>query len=269
MNWCGSFSIRRRLLNVAGSLSSALTHMSVSFRSFGRKLHFSPHGKPAPPRPRSSESLTIVTTESGSRRQRLPRGLVAAPRLVDLERVAVGHVPVAAQDGFKRGHGRVVSSRFERVAGSRRSGRGSRTTPSSSAASRFKLVRAWHRPIPSSSGPKTRPSSARAAGAKSQMPRHSANSTVSLPSGGRLAGLDPQPLAGVLEHLVAAAEHARERPADPDPHVADRRLREEAVEAHRVVDLGRRDLEQLGDLGHRLVRARSASAPAPGARPAA
>ena len=53
-------------MNVAGSLSSPLTHMSVSFRSFGRKLHFSPQGNPAPPRPRSSESLTIPTTLSGS-----------------------------------------------------------------------------------------------------------------------------------------------------------------------------------------------------------
>ena len=56
----------RRLLKVAGSLSSALTHMSVSFRSLGRNVHFRPQGKPAPPRPRSSESLTRLTTASGS-----------------------------------------------------------------------------------------------------------------------------------------------------------------------------------------------------------
>ena len=65
-SWCGSFSMSSRLLNVAGSLSSALMHMSVSFRSLGRNVHLRPHGNPAPPRPRSSESLTSVTTESGS-----------------------------------------------------------------------------------------------------------------------------------------------------------------------------------------------------------
>ena len=40
----------------------------------------------------------------GIARQRLPRSLIAPPRLIHLERMAVGDVPVAAQDRFKRGH---------------------------------------------------------------------------------------------------------------------------------------------------------------------
>ncbi len=60
--------------------------------------------------------------------------------------------------------------------------------------------------------------------------------------------------AGMLEQLVSPTQHARERPADPDPHVPERSLGEKAVKAHRVVDFGRRDLQDLGDLGHRLVR---------------
>src|SRR5271157_5593577 len=46
--------------------------------------------------------------------------------------------------------------------------------------------------------------------------------------GGRFSRLDAQPLAGVLQQLIAAAEHARERSADQDPDVAERRLRKEA-----------------------------------------
>ena len=71
----------------------------------------------------------------------------------------------------------------------------------------------------------------------------------------------PSRVAHVLEQLLAAAQRATERAADPDPRPAERLvLREEAVEAHRVVHLGRRELQQLGDLGHRLRAARSADA---------
>ena len=66
MSRCGSFSMSSRSLNVPGSDSSALQSRYVGFGAFfGTKLHFMPVGKPAPPRPRSSESFTICVISSG------------------------------------------------------------------------------------------------------------------------------------------------------------------------------------------------------------
>src|SRR6187455_2060340 len=48
INWCGSFSISTRSLQVPGSLSSAFTTMYLGFGDVrGTKLHFIPVGNPA------------------------------------------------------------------------------------------------------------------------------------------------------------------------------------------------------------------------------
>ena len=73
----------------------------------GKEVHFSPHGKPAPPRPRSSESLTMRRPPSPGRSPAPCATPGSRPR--DSYTLSVwlsGDVPVAAQDGFKRGHGR-------------------------------------------------------------------------------------------------------------------------------------------------------------------
>ena len=55
-----------RSLNVPGSDSSALTaRITGCSGSFGRNDHLSPVGKPAPPRPRRSESLTSCSSSAG------------------------------------------------------------------------------------------------------------------------------------------------------------------------------------------------------------
>ena len=62
---CGLAIISGTSLQAPGSDSSALTTRKCGLLSpFGRKLHFTPVAKPAPPRPRSPAFRTTVMTSS-------------------------------------------------------------------------------------------------------------------------------------------------------------------------------------------------------------
>ena len=71
--------------------------------------------------------------------------------------------------------------------------------------------------------------------------------------GGGAAGLDAEAVLGVVHQLLGAQQGARHRAADVDEVLADRLELEHLVERRRAVHLGRRDADELGDVGHRLV----------------
>ena len=65
INWWGLPSRIWRSLNVPGSDSSALTTTYLTGSLCGMKLHLTPVGKPAPPRPRKFEALTRSIVSGG------------------------------------------------------------------------------------------------------------------------------------------------------------------------------------------------------------
>ena len=66
ISWWGFFDISSRSLNAPGSDSSALQHRNLSISPRGRNEAFLPIENPAPPRPRSPESSSVVRSPSGS-----------------------------------------------------------------------------------------------------------------------------------------------------------------------------------------------------------
>ena len=74
-----------------------------------------------------------------------------------------------------------------------------------------------------------------------------------LPVGRRVAGLDAQAVLEVVQQLLAAEQHARDVRAHVDDVVADGLALEHLVERARAEHLGRRDADQLGDVGHGVV----------------
>ena len=75
---------------------------------------FVPVGKPAPPRPRRPESLTVAMTSSGAMPSARSQRLVAVVATVGVQRPGLGLVPEPAQHGRQCGHAfeSVASGRF-------------------------------------------------------------------------------------------------------------------------------------------------------------
>jgi hypothetical protein len=63
---CGFFCMRNRSLYAPGSDSSALQQRYLSIAPFGMNDAFLPMAKPAPPRPRSPDSSSSLSTAAAS-----------------------------------------------------------------------------------------------------------------------------------------------------------------------------------------------------------
>src|SRR6185312_13203439 len=87
-------------------------------------------------------------------------------------------------------------------------------------------------------------SSTRIGVAKPQAPRHSTSMTVKRPSG----------LEQRLHHVLRAADVAGRGGADLDEVAAHRVGVIHGVERHHAFDIGRREIEHLGDLADRRLR---------------
>ena len=82
---------------------------------------------------------------------------------------------------------------------------------------------------------------------------HSTSSRVKVPSAVVLPALDAEAVLEVVEQLLAAEEHARDVRAHVDEVVAHRLALEHLVERAGAEHLGRRDVDELGDVRHGVV----------------
>ena len=82
---------------------------------------------------------------------------------------------------------------------------------------------------------------------------HVTSSSVIAPSSVVLPGLTPSVRFGVLEQVLGAGEMAGDVRADGHDVATDRLALEHLVEARRPEHLGRLEVEDLGEMSHRVV----------------
>src|SRR5215469_17351598 len=225
----GVFSRSMRSLNVPGSASSQLQTRYLGRPSFGRKLHFLPVGKPAPPRPRRFEALTSLTTASGVISRSVLRSALKPPRLSYTSMSARSNSPrplvrtgskgVIASFRRHRGVGPFVLPLFEQPV----------------ELSRRHVVVVLQVVL------ETRRLVAR----RETLDLFVRDEAV----GGRAAVGDAEARSRVPAQFVGAAEHARERAAHLNDVLADRALEEQRVERCDRLDLAARQAGQ----GRRVV----------------
>ena len=198
-----------RSLNVPGSLSSPLTQRYFGLSVFfGMNVHFSPVGKHAPPRPRRLDFFTSSVTSSGFIPSALPEH--AGSRRWPRRRRSCG--------------GRGCS--------------GGGAVPWSLQPFQDRVDSLLRIQVLVVSSPIC------TIGAVPQDPRHSASTSVNLPSGVVSPTSICEAVLNVLEDPVAVPEHAGDVRADFDLVPADRLPVEHRVERHDAEDVMRRDAEQ-------------------------